>query len=256
MWAEAKSLAEQGLFDQISPELLIKHLNAFQQIRNMAISKAKPLERFTLRLWQEDLLCKLEMEPDARKILWYWESTGNVGKSWMATFLARNHEALTVSTGKTQDIAYMFQPCKIVCFDISRAIDMDHVNYSVMEDIKNGRLMSSKYMSCVKYFDAPHVVVFANAPPPHGKFSADRLEVVEVGEDIPASRPVLTRSTPSTSAYASNFVPHRNPDVPPPMQRRRMEDDSVQRALDNVIDDWLSQEQPVGQSILDLSQQD
>lgn len=216
MWADAKELAEQGRFDEIPAELLIKHLNAFQQLRNIYISKSKPMERWTLRLWQQDLLDKLQGPVDPRKIYWYWESIGHVGKSWMATFLARNHEALTVSTGKTADIAYMFQPTKIVCFDISRAVDETHVNYSVMEDIKNGRLMSSKYMSCVKYFDVPHVVVFANVPPPHGKFSADRLEVVEIGAEIPATRPV-----PSAS-YATNFRQAFDElGIPPPAQRQR-----------------------------------
>lgn len=134
----------------------------------------------------------------------------------MATFLARNHGALTISTGKTQDIAYMFQPTKIVCFDISRAVDMDHVNFSVMEDIKNGRLMSSKYMSCVKYFDAPHVIVFANAPPPHGKFSADRVEVVEINGSNATQGPAFS--------YATNFrAAFDELGIPPPQTRPRLE---------------------------------
>lgn len=174
------------------------------------------MERFVLRLWQQELLDKLLLEPDARRIYWYWEATGNVGKSWMATFLARNHGALTISTGKTQDIAYMFQPTKIVCFDISRAVDMDHVNFSVMEDIKNGRLMSSKYMSCVKYFDAPHVIVFANAPPPHGKFSADRVEVVEINGSNATQGPAFS--------YATNFrAAFDELGIPPPQTRPRLE---------------------------------
>jgi hypothetical protein len=220
MWANAKELAEAGRFDDISPELLIKHLPAFQNIRNMYLSKSKPLERFTLRLWQQDLLEKLQGDPDTRKIYWYWEDKGNVGKSWMASFLARNHEALTVSTGKTADIAYMFQPTRIVCFDISRAVDMDHVNFSVMEDIKNGRLMSTKYMSQVKYFDSPHMVVFANCPPPHGKFSQDRLEVVEIGATIPDNRPVR-----ADASYATNFRSAFDAEgIPPPATRSRWDD--------------------------------
>lgn len=219
MWSEAKQLAEEGRFDEIPAELLIKHLMAFQNLRNVAISRATPLERFALRLWQQDLLEKLTGPVDSRKIYWYWEATGNVGKSWMATFLARNHKALTVSTGKTCDIAYMFQPTSIVCFDISRAVDMDHVNFSVMEDMKNGRLMSSKYMSIVKYFDSPHVVVFANNPPPYGKFSQDRLEIVEIGAAIPE-----TVTVRNDASYATNFrAAFDEEGIPPPAQRPRLE---------------------------------
>lgn len=205
--------------------MLIKHLSAFQQVRNMEISKAKPLERYTLRLWQQNLLHKLHGPVDSRKIMWYWEDVGNVGKSWMATFLARNEQALTVSTGKTADIAYMFQPTRIVVFDISRAVDMDHVNFSVMEDIKNGRIMSSKYMSCVKYFDSPHIVVFANAPPPHGKFSADRLEIVELQRDpdYRAVAPIREMETgPANASYATNFrAAYDEAGIPPPATRPR-----------------------------------
>lgn len=162
------------------------------------------MDQYSLRAWQSELLTKLQGPPDGRSIYWYWEEAGNVGKSWMATFLARNHKALTVSTGKTADIAYMFQPTKIVVFDISRAIDMDHVNFSVMEDILNGRLMSSKYMSCVKYFDSPHVVVFANAPPPHGKFSLDRLQTTHItsGMNVVTATP----STPSPPMLTPPFA--------------------------------------------------
>lgn len=243
MWAEAKAHAERGDFDAIQPELLIKHLNAFQQIRNMAISRSKPMERFTLRLWQQDLLDILQGTPDERAIHWYWEATGSVGKSWMATFLARNHGALTVSTGKTQDIAYMFQPTRIVCFDISRAVDMDHVNFSVMEDIKNGRLMSSKYMSCVKYFDSPHVVVFANSPPPHGKFSADRLRIVEIG-----NTQRNTVATNTNGSYASGFrVQADAAGVPPPLRRQRTEEFEPIR-----LDEFPELDLPLDQDIMDI----
>lgn len=234
MWDNAKELAKEGRFDEIPSELLIKHLNAFQQIRNIEISKSKPILRFNLRLWQQDLLDKLLQEPDSRTIYWYWEAVGTVGKSWMATFLARNHGALTISTGKTADIAYMFQPTKIVCFDVSRAVDMEHVNFSVMEDIKNGRLMSSKYMSCVKYFDTPHVVVFANLPPPHGKFSADRLQIVEIGAAIPPIRPV------TSSSYAPNFASpvwnDQNSDfVPPPFTRLNADDLDLDQDILDIL---------------------
>ena len=44
-----------------------------------------------------------------------------------------------------------------------------------MENLKNGRLFSSKYNSRLKLFPRPHVVVFANFAEPENAFSADRL---------------------------------------------------------------------------------
>lgn len=220
MWENARQLAKEGRFDEIPAELYIKHLQHFQQIRNIEISKHKPMENITLRPWQQDLLQKLQQPPDSRTIYWYWSEQGNVGKSFMATYLARNHGALTLSSGKTQDIAYIFQPTKIVCFDLARCTNMDHVNFIVMEDIKNGRIMSSKYMSCVKYFDSPHMVIFANKPVPHGVLSDDRIKEVR-----------LTPEGVEPAAYAPNFNPPDDHLLPPPLSRQR---------TDDVPFDWIN----------------
>lgn len=204
MWADAKQKAEEGDFDSIAPELLIKHLNAFLQIRNMAISKHTPMENVLLRPWQQDLMNILQGPVNKRHIYWYWETTGDVGKSFMADYLARNHKALKLGNAKSADVAYMFQPTSIVVFDFPKSQKLDEVNYRVMEDIKNGSIMSTKYMSCVKYFDVPHVVVFANGPCPEGKFSRDRIQEVQ----IPSGEP---------RALAEGFVP-------PPLRRQRLND--------------------------------
>jgi len=53
--------------------------------------------------------------------------------------------------------------------------------FGFMEQMKNGRIFSSKYQSGFKFFSRPHVVVFANVYPPFGAFSKDRLEVFVIG---------------------------------------------------------------------------
>lgn len=156
-----------------------------------------PLVGVTLRPWQSSLMSKLEGEPDSRKIYWYHDSVGNCGKSWMATYLARNHGALVITGGKATDIAHAYDNHGIVVFDIARATDIEHVSYGAMEDLKNGRIFSPKYDSCIKYFPIPHMVVFSNVPPPVGKFSEDRLEVIDLNElrkDVGKKRLRLTLS--------------------------------------------------------------
>jgi len=169
----------------------------FQLIYKEARGKVKPQQNVTLRQWQLDLMTKLNGPVDTRKIMWYWENTGNVGKSWMATYLLTNHGATVVSSGKTADIAYLLDQPKIVVFDLSRS-SLEHINYGVMEDIKNGRIFSPKYESAIKAFAIPHIVVFANQQCEVGKFSADRLETIEI------DRP--------PSVYATGFIP-------PPVRR-------------------------------------
>lgn len=106
-----------------------------------------------------------------------------MGKSWMATYLQRNHQAVRITNGKSADIAHCLDHPKIVIFDISRATSLDVFNFPIVEDIKNGSVFSPKYDSAVKFFDTPHVIIFANLPCPAGKFSVDRLRQFEILND-------------------------------------------------------------------------
>lgn len=164
--------------DPALEDVLKKYPKWVQQIHNF--KPVVPVADVALRSWQQDLMLKLSGPPDPRKILWYYETEGNVGKSFMATYLSRNHGALVISNGKTSDIAHVYDSHPIVVWDLSRS-SLEYINYGPMEDIKNGRIFSPKYDSCVKYFPVPHVVVFANFQCPSGKFSVDRLEELDLG---------------------------------------------------------------------------
>lgn len=115
---------------------------------------------------------------------------GNVGKSYFAKYLAVTHGALKLEPGKKMDLAYIFaqKPAKIVIFDLSRTTAPDpetrssplDVIYSLMESLKNGYLISTKYDSRAVMFEVPHVVVFANFPPDRTKMSDDRWDISEL----------------------------------------------------------------------------
>lgn len=132
-----------------------------------------------LRPWQERLATILEAPVDPRKVLWYWEATGATGKTTMARYLARNKGAFYSNGGKTSDIAYAYNEEPIVVFDFVRSQE-EHINYGIIEALKNGMVTSNKYQSCTKIFDIPHVVVFANFQPDVTKLSEDRWEIVEI----------------------------------------------------------------------------
>ena len=125
-------------------------------------SKKKVEQMFTgavLRPWQEALEEYLRGEVDSRSIIWCWEPSGNVGKSWFATYCAVKHDAIVFGNGKSADIKYAYRGQRIVIFDLSRT-QMERVNYQVIEDIKNGRYFSSKYISEMRVYAPPHVVCF------------------------------------------------------------------------------------------------
>lgn len=174
-------------------------------VKDVHVHRPIPLlEGVSLRPWQVQLDLKLSDVPDARKIYWVHDSIGNCGKSWMATYLARNRGALVVTGGKASDIAHAYDNHGIVVFDLARATDFNCVSYAAMEDLKNGRIFSPKYDSCVKFFPIPHMVVFANAAPPADKFSADRLEVIDL--DAKRKDRMLNLYHEGMNVYSGSYV--------------------------------------------------
>lgn len=156
-------------------EICCKYPRWVSDIRNFR--EVAPDKDVILREWQNSLVITLSAAPDPRHIHWIYDKKGNAGKSFLATHLQNNYGALVLCNGKTADIAHVFDSEPIVIFDLSRSMEA-HVNYGVMEDLKNGRIFSPKYDSCVKRFAVPHVVVFANFKCPDGVFSEDRLQLV------------------------------------------------------------------------------
>lgn len=132
--------------------------------------------------WQQQVLDMVSGEPTDREILWVFDSSGNTGKTHLATYLVDHHNAFYCNGGKGVDIVYGYQAQPVVCFDYTRDTQ-DYVNYSVIEQVKNGILFSSKYESGMKRFKKPHVIIFANFTPDRSKLSADRWVIVQINPD-------------------------------------------------------------------------
>ncbi len=133
--------------------------------------------------WQAELHRLLVgTEPDGRRILWYVDPVGGAGKSTFCNYFMCRHRAACFSGGKLSDLAYAYDREPVVFFDLVRSGASDYL-YGFMEQIKNGRVFSSKYKSGFKFFKRPHVVVFSNAYPPCGAFSRDRLEVFRIDKN-------------------------------------------------------------------------
>ena len=155
---------------------------------------AKQFDNVTLRPWQAALEERLaDTEPDDRKIIWHWEATGNVGKTWMAKYLASKYNATVLDCSKKADLAYMLRghEASMILFNDVRSnentVGEDYHNhiYGVCEAIKDDLVMSTKYESMKLYLGPQHVIVFANTPPDMTKWSADRYDVHEIKETSP-----------------------------------------------------------------------
>lgn len=137
----------------------------------------------TLRPWQEDLLRLVNAPPVPRRVSWWWESIGNVGKSFMARHLELHHASVTLQLMKKADMIHLLSKrifdTQCVVFDLTRSSEDGSVKvvYEVAEMVADGKLCSGKYDSTSFRFKPPHVIVFSNYAPDLATMSADRWDV-------------------------------------------------------------------------------
>lgn len=134
-----------------------------------------PLEGKTLYNWQQEIIDIFNGPVDARKIYWFWEPNGNVGKSDFCLHCVLNHDAVVYDSGK-KDILFAHKNQTKIIFDLSRTQE-GFVSYDAMESLKKGFCFSGKYESGMKVFPKPHIVVFANWEPDTSKLSMDRWDI-------------------------------------------------------------------------------
>lgn len=148
-------------------------------IRDKCLDEYKNVE---WRKFQQDVIDIINKPPDRRKIHWFWEPTGNVGKSYLAKYLALTYNVI-ICEGKKENIFNQVnimldkgtEP-KIVLLDVPRSAQ-DYLTYGAIEQLKNGMLYSGKYEGGQCIFPIPTVIVFANAPPNLTAMSADRWDI-------------------------------------------------------------------------------
>jgi len=130
---------------------------------------------------QQTLSDRLDLPPCDRKIIFVVDSVGNTGKTWfIKKFMSLNPTSVQqLSVGKRDDIAYAIDESKrVFFFDLPRS-SAEFLQYTVLEQLKDGRIMSNKYQSRLKQLDGPvHVVVFMNERPNMSALSQDRYEII------------------------------------------------------------------------------
>lgn len=150
-------------------------------ITNFKIKKPlKCLKEEQLYNWQKEIIEIIKKDPDDRKIYWYWEEKGNMGKTTFAKYLTIKYDAVPIE-GKKNDILYCAaeHESDIYIFDLERSME-EFISYGAMEKIKNGYYMCSKYESKPITRNPPHIFCFANFPPDKSKLSLDRWVIVKL----------------------------------------------------------------------------
>lgn len=86
-----------------------------------------------------------------------------------------------MSIGKRDDLAHAIQiTTRIFLVDVPRG-QMEYLQYSVLEMLKNCLVFSPKYQSSMKrLIQRPHVIVFSNEEPDYSKLTEDRYDIVNI----------------------------------------------------------------------------
>jgi len=155
-----------------------------EQVRQS--SAKRPRFNFHDYPWQSEIRMLINGEPDDRRVVWVYSEEGNVGKTSFANRLRWDNPTKTCVCTTTcyADVARLYNYESLVIFDLARSLEhQEKLNYSTFEALKDGRMTSTKYEPITKWFDVPHVLIFANFAPLQERLSADRWIIYEVTKD-------------------------------------------------------------------------
>lgn len=134
--------------------------------------------------WQLTLLERIPRLED-RKIYWYHEPRGGIGKSMLMKYLVVKQKALVLS-GKGADMKYaitiMKEKPKLIIIDVPRS-SHQYISYSGIEEVSNGCFFSPKYEAGMCVFESPKIIVFANEVPDFTKMSEDRWNLTDLSKE-------------------------------------------------------------------------
>lgn len=141
-----------------------------------------PIVNGSPRDWQVGLNETLRGDADDRTIDFVVDPEGAKGKSWFCRwFLSQHEDCQFLSVGKRDDLTHVIDiQTKYFLFDIPRG-QMEFLQYSVLEMMKNQLVFSPKYHSQVKrLIHTPHIVVFCNEEPDMSKLTEDRYRITYI----------------------------------------------------------------------------
>lgn len=151
-----------------------------QKAKVTRLAKEKLEARFAtahLRPWQQTAMDLLSAQND-REILWIADFEGETGKSFLTQFLSISFGYQILGSGKFQDLVHILEPGAAgYVFDLPASCKEEFMPYSLMEKIKDGAIVSTKYEGGIKMLLNNKVIVMANIGPNPDAFKKNRLAV-------------------------------------------------------------------------------
>jgi len=162
------------------PGLFAQYYDGCQRIISLLHPRVRPVDGDYRLGWQTELRDDLAGTADDRTITFIVDPDGDKGKTWFVQKFRMTHIEKTqvLGAGATKDLAYLLKESKsIFLFDIPRG-NMEFISYNLLESLKNGYIVSTKYQTKEKWWtENNHVVVFCNEYPDQSKLSEDRFDI-------------------------------------------------------------------------------
>lgn len=138
------------------------------------------VEEHPLYDWQKALTERLEKPPGDREIIFVVDNEGNHGKTYFAKRYCALHPDSTqyMETGKKHDMSYALEIGIRVLFVNVTRMQVENIQYSFLEAVKDGMVFSPKYESHLKKLEKVHVVVLMNQDPDMTLLSNDRYDII------------------------------------------------------------------------------
>lgn len=133
--------------------------------------------------WQSDLNEQVQGKADRRTITFVIDEEGNKGKTWLARYLFSKYpeKVQLLKSGRIEDMAYSVDETKSVfIIDVQRS-KMPFLQYSILEDLKDRMIFSTKYVPKMKVLRTnAHVIVMCNEQPDMTRLSIDRFSLINI----------------------------------------------------------------------------
>jgi len=165
------------------PTVLVRHRNILDVLTHRApppqlVANPEP------RPWQMELEEHLtDDSPDDRTVEFFVDEDGGKGKSWFQRHMLTKYpdKVQLLAPAKRDDMAHTIDIQKSIFLVNVPKTQMEFLQYSLLEQLKDRTVFSPKYSSMMKILtQTPHVVVFSNEFPDMNKMSADRYIVQEL----------------------------------------------------------------------------
>lgn len=142
-------------------------------------------EKIELYDWQKRIIEIIEQPVHERHIYWFWEEKGGAGKTTFCKYLYTKHKACFLA-GNARDGAcaltnYEEEHKKLPSIIVMNfAKSQEHIDYKLIEHVKDGFIFSGKYSSRTLCWERPHLFIFGNRPPDEDQMATDKWQIHEI----------------------------------------------------------------------------